>query len=114
MPSKILFQDPYALVQVAGRMESHGVDISIARPVRFELGRSAELAERVISSLLAGECEPEGMVQPRVLRRRSDCCPQHIFTFPVAAELPIQISEVDRCRRILGAEPQRSLVLVLC
>jgi hypothetical protein len=55
----------------------------------------------------------ECMMQPGILRWGGDRRAQHAFSLSVAAELPIEIGEVDRGRRELRTEPQRGLELGL-
>ena len=52
-------------------------------------------------------------MQPRIPGRRGDRRAQHALAFGIPAELPIEIGEIDRRRRVLRAEPQRGLVFGL-
>src|SRR5262249_57264622 len=78
-----------------------------------EMSGVAQLTERLIETLQPGEREAERMMQPRVLRRGGDRRGQRAFSIAVPDELAIKIGEVDRRRRVLRAQPQRSLVFDL-
>jgi hypothetical protein len=82
----------------------------ITRAVWFKLARTAKLDECLIGPLQPGQREAERMMQPRVLRRHGDRRTQHAFSIAILSKLPIKISRVDCCRRVLRTETQPSPV----
>jgi hypothetical protein len=68
MLGQVPLQDFHRFIDPAGRVQRDSVDISVARPVGFELGRRAEFGERVIWPLLSGEGQPERVVQAGIFR----------------------------------------------
>ena len=67
MTYQVFRQDCYCFIPVTRRMQRYGVNVGVARPVRFQLDCCAELSKRIIRTLLAGQCKPKCMVQSCVL-----------------------------------------------
>ena len=106
-------QHRHGLVALAAGMQRDGKDILIARRSGLQLGRAAEFGERGVGLLEACQHEAEGVMRRRVARRNCDGRAQNAFAFSVAAELPVEIGEIDRGGRVLRAEFQRRPVFGL-
>ena len=87
----------------AARMQRDRVDIGVPRTIRLQFGRPPKLGERRVRLLQPRQCKAERVVGRSVARCNLDCAAQGAFSFGIAAELPIEIGQIDRRHDILGA-----------
>ena len=113
MPGEIVLESLDRIAAAAARVERHGIDISIARAVRLELGGAGELGKRLVLALQPHQCEAQRVMQACVLRRGFDRLAQHALGVGVTPKLPVEIGEIGRGRAKGRTEPQRRLVLRL-
>ena len=66
MPCQAILEYGDRLTAAAGGMERDRINITIARAIRLELGCAAQLGECFVRPFEAGQCQAEGMMQPRV------------------------------------------------
>src|SRR5205823_3382507 len=113
MPRKIVFENRHGFADTAGGMQCNRIDVCVSRTIGFKLGRAGKLAERLVEPLQSGQCEPERMMQPSIMRGCENRGAQNTLSFAVPSKLSIKVGEVDCRWCILGAEPERSLVFDL-
>ena len=92
----------------------NAIDVGVSGLVGRQFGGAAQFVQRFVGPFEAGERQTECMVQPRVARRCGNRVTQHIFTFRIPPQTPIEIGEVDRCRRKLRVQAERGFVFGLC
>ena|SRR6516162_476434 len=68
MPGQAILEHSDRLLAAAGGMERDRINIRIARAIRLEVGRPAQLGHRFLGALEAGEREAERVMEPRILR----------------------------------------------
>src|ERR1700730_9308925 len=94
-------------------MQPDCVHICISRLPGIQLGGMVQFLQRLISSLEPHKGQAECMMKAGILRRCGNRSSQHALAVGLAFQSAIEIGKVDGSRRILGTEPQRSLVLSL-
>ena len=61
MARQILLESCHRFARAPAGMQRNGIDVGISRPLGIELGSLAQLCERVVGTLEAGQREAERM-----------------------------------------------------
>src|SRR5262245_36564453 len=92
-------------------MQRYCMDIGVSRLVRCQLGGVAQFANRLLELLAPDQCQTERVVNPRILWNCSRRGAKDALAVGFAPHVPIEVGEVDCCRRVLLAQPKRGSVL---
>src|SRR6516165_6091151 len=114
MSRQALHQHLDGLVALSARVQRDRIDVNVPRTIGPKFGRLLEFGKGRVRLLEPGQGQAKRVMRRGLARRSGDCRKQHGLSFIVAAELPVQVSQIDRGSEILRAQSQCCFIFHLC